>query len=893
MSWIRRIITFVSILLFFPTISFAQLLQTQRAEEIEAGMRYAERPYLVLDYSSLKTSSPEAASFAELLEQPIEGFYFYLKQDSLTGRTLVRQQDGTFTPFAELLSLIRKDLMQKPQKIMTLFLDYVVDLDIAKEVTHAQLQDCLLEYNAKQGWASLAEMMQSNRRLVLFEVRSHMQTPSWLHKMDEFVLHTDPAWSNFNEQPDPFDVRLPKTLSLSSFLKETERFIDSPDDLNWLARRSPYLIETFKQAWIRDGMVPNFLLISKYSPWMDLTLQAVRSFQVAYGIVSCNGDLLSYVNWKGFANHTTGRFCFPIEPGTELQLRPTSPGYSIEPASRTINTLGLRSFVGEFKASPLPIQNELVVYFPFEKADETFRTKTGGAQNHGVEHSFDPQRGRVAYFDGSSSIQLPTANELLLRDHDFTVAAWLNIPKYKEGKEDYCILGSIRSAYQRSLHLMIRNKKPYMGFFNNDLVGNTVIEEGKWYHIAWRYNKQNHEQALFVNGRLDAIAEDRPPYLGSDSLMVGIGLTGGSSYFEGSMDNLSIWSRTLSNKEISGLSNQLIAITPTSSRTFYATLGLVVVAGCLLLIGLFYYRHKSNRGRTDSKGEKQPIQQTEVQTISQPSTDASPVSAHSAHLLEALQKPSGTTTLHKEKKQPANSIRLFGEFCVMDSEGEEITALFTPKLKQLFLLLLVHSSRGVNGISSNALTELIWGSEASSKNTKSLRSVSILKLRKILERMDRVEILFTSNRYLLQFTGSVTCDYLRCLAMLKQSIDDKESLERLLAILYQGEIFEQESHPWLDDTKSYICNSVVDVLTHHLPYYSVENESDQLIRLADQILQNDPCNEEALRYKIQALIHQNNCKSARYAFQRFTALYEELYGEPFAQTFESFTDSEA
>ena len=86
---------------------------------------------------------------------------------------------------------------------------------------------------------------------------------------------------------------------------------------------------------------------------------------------------------------------------------------------------------------------------------------------------------------------------------------------------------------------------------------------------------------------------------------------------------------------------------------------------------------------------------------------------------------------------------------------------------------------------------------------------------------------------------------------------------------------------------------MVDVLTHHLPYYSVENESDQLIRLADQILQNDPCNEEALSYKIQALIHQNNCKSARYAFQRFTTLYEELYGEPFAQTFESFTDSEA
>ena len=41
-----------------------------------------------------------------------------------------------------------------------------------------------------------------------------------------------------------------------------------------------------------------------------------------------------------------------------------------------------------------------------------------------------------------------------------------------------------------------------MGFFNNDLVGNTVIEPGKWYNVVWRYNKRNGEQAIFVNGKL-------------------------------------------------------------------------------------------------------------------------------------------------------------------------------------------------------------------------------------------------------------------------------------------------------------------------------------------------------------------------------------------------------
>ena len=67
----------------------------------------------------------------------------------------------------------------------------------------------------------------------------------------------------------------------------------------------------------------------------------------------------------------------------------------------------------------------------------------------------------------------------------------------------------------------------------------------------------------------------------------------------------------------------------------------------------------------------------------------------------------------------------------------------------------------------------------------------------------------------------------------------------------------------------------------------MKTDSDQLIRLAEQILRNDPCNEEALICKVRALVQQNHLKSARYTYQRFTALYEELYGEPFQRTFES------
>ena len=62
---------------------------------------------------------------------------------------------------------------------------------------------------------------------------------------------------------------------------------------------------------------------------------------------------------------------------------------------------------------------------------------------------------------------------------------------------------------------------------------------------------------------------------------------------------------------------------------------------------------------------------------------------------------------------------------------------------------------------------MIWGNDNPSKSTKSLRSVSILKLRKILERIDTVEVLFNANRYILQLSEDVYCDYLACLDWLK------------------------------------------------------------------------------------------------------------------------------
>ena len=874
-AWFRYICLIVSLIITMPELLSAQRLVSQRQEDVEAGLLYNESVYILSNYSCLSSNSPEKLSLDELLRKQIEGFYFYLKRDTETNVLLLRKPDGTFTPFSESLEAIKTALDADSTKVMTLFLDFYVETELESSFKEIGLMEYVLEYDTKNGWPSLKDMLSSGKRLVVFEVQKHLNSPSWLHNMRDFVEHTDADWGNQPEGVESFDERLKKNLSLFTGYKFLETSRGNSNDISALARQTPYLIESFKRAWIRDRRVPNFVLVDKYYAWLDVSLVTFRNFDIIYGAVTNNNELLNYVNWDGMSNYTTGKYCFPLEPGAELMLSPISPGYRIEPATVYVSGTQRKAFAGDFKARPLRIDEDIEIYLPFEGDEKDGSSNHNLTVSRNVEFIQDPIRGQVASLENQARVDLPTASELHMRDHDFTVGVWLKIPKYLPEKEDYCILGAKNSTYQQALHLLIRNRKPYMGFFNNDLVGNTEIEPGKWYNVVWRYNKRNGEQAIFVNGKLDAISFDRPAYLGSDSLYVGFVNFSQFSNFVGVLDNLCIWSRVLSDKEILGLSNQLLDLHISNAITWLDVLGIGLILMVLVSIAYLGYRKVKEKPRQDE-------------------ADAGTVAEEGIE--EGTEEPDRSSREMPEEIEEVpvlrNYIRLFGEFYVLDRDGNDITSLFTPKLKQLFILIMLHSSRGGFGISSKDLTRMIWGNDNPSKSTKSLRSVSILKLRKILERIDTVEVLFNANRYILQLSEDVYCDYLACLDWLKDKrVRTQPDFEYFYDIISKGEVFKGESFDWMDDFKSYICNSTVDVLSRFIDTYSIEDEADRVIQIADQILLNDPCNEEALLYKIKALIYQNNFKLARYVYDRFCALYQEMYGEAFPSSFEQVVPS--
>ena len=863
----------VTILLLFlwqtvaPSLAIAQQpTRPHREREIRDRLKYDEAIYLVSNYSIEDSPVRESLSLEALLEKDVEGFYFYIKRDERSRRLVLREPDGTLRDLEDALTTLKRVLEREPQRIMTLFLDYYVDIDLQKLFRDVGLERYLLTYRPESGWPTLREMEETNRRLVVFDLRHHLNNPEWLIRLDDFVMGREMGWE---ERPidytDLFERQKRKRLSFYTglrFLGVPQREGEDEAHISSYARQTPFLIEDFRNNWLSTGKIPNYVLVDRYASWMDVFLLTVRNFRIIRGTVQIGNDWASYVNWTGLNNYTGGEFCFPLEEGAEMELTPSIPGYRVQPASTRIVGEGAKRItrVGPFEAFPIPIPTDLQLYLPFD--NEVADDRSGNdleIQAHDILFTTDPSRGQVASWQGTGRIGLPTATSLDLRNHDFTVSVWLKIPEYIEGKRDYCVIGGKDNAYQKALHFLIRDQKPYMGFFNNDLAGNTLIETGEWYHVVWRYNKTNGEQAIFVNGKLDAISWGRPAYLGADSLYVGDLAFGPSAVFHGSLDDVAIWSRVLGDKEILMLYNQLTDLAaPESERTLpYWAIALAVIA---VIGGAAFYSYRVRKRPLPIKEEETPAPQ--------PAPSAQPVAAT---------EPTDI---------PRNRIYLFGDFTVIDREGNDISSLFTPKLRQLFLVLLAHSMPGgPGGISGSDLSRMVWG-ESDDKNLKSRRSVSLRKLRKILERMDKVEVQFCGNRYELRLSNSVYCDYLVCLRWLKgRQICSNEDLERLLGVIDRGELFKGESFAWLDDRKSYIANSIVDVLSRFIGTFPLEQD-DHILNIADQILLNDPSNDLALAYKIKVLMTRGQAKSARYVYDKFAALYREMYGEPYPIAFD-------
>ncbi|MBN1479445.1 hypothetical protein JXA70_04155 [candidate division KSB1 bacterium] len=150
------------------------------------------------------------------------------------------------------------------------------------------------------------------------------------------------------------------------------------------------------------------------------------------------------------------------------------------------------------------------------------------------------------YFDGSSDyVTLVGADDFQLTNDSFTVEAWV---KAEDLEGDRPILGTDQTGPNKGLHLVLRDGKPYMGFYGNDLAATTKIPLNEWTHIVFCYSIDTREQAIYVNGKRVAAEVGHEPFAGTDTVL--IGRWAQSHYFKGRMAEITIWDNPRTGDEI-------------------------------------------------------------------------------------------------------------------------------------------------------------------------------------------------------------------------------------------------------------------------------------------------------------------------------------------------------
>jgi hypothetical protein len=153
----------------------------------------------------------------------------------------------------------------------------------------------------------------------------------------------------------------------------------------------------------------------------------------------------------------------------------------------------------------------------------------------------------VLTFNGVSTYtHIGNAVDLHLYNSNFTVECWINIKQASSG--DLTILGTEISKQSEGLHLIIRNNKPYMGFYGDNLGSSTTITAGEWHHIAWRFDASTRQQTLFIDGINNCHRQSSANFLGQGAVHIGRCI--GGRIFNGNLSDLKLWNTARSDHEI-------------------------------------------------------------------------------------------------------------------------------------------------------------------------------------------------------------------------------------------------------------------------------------------------------------------------------------------------------
>ena len=241
----------------------------------------------------------------------------------------------------------------------------------------------------------------------------------------------------------------------------------------------------------------------------------------------------------------------------------------------------------------------------------------------------------------------------------------------------------------------------------------------------------------------------------------------------------------------------------------------------------------------------------------------------------------GKETLAKEDFESSlvrpNAVYLFGPFTVIDRNGRDITHLFSSRLRQVFIYILLHSTH--NGVLSASLNEVFWPDKPDDK-VKNLKGVTINQIRKNLAELDGVELVHDKRYFRLVFTDCY-CDYFRF-----RTLKNAEEVENELGILLmRGKFLDGMDAGMMDHFKQKVEEFLSSFLPLEIERLYQQHKYDAVIRFCNVLFRVDPVNELALAYGMHALNHTGSSQEAILQYSLFVREYRQMMNEEYSTSY--------
>jgi hypothetical protein len=219
-------------------------------------------------------------------------------------------------------------------------------------------------------------------------------------------------------------------------------------------------------------------------------------------------------------------------------------------------------------------ESNLELWYPFEDgtADDKSNTEANGSVFGATYNSSGGPQNKGAYsFDGSNDYIALPYNLSQSSIGSFTVTAWVKVPS---NGGDWAILDFDRSEYFTAAagvpNGSASGEGDRIGFHTadsgsniSDMWSNVSIRDNTWKHIAWRFDDNANQKAIFIDGVLDSTQSEnsvgngvtRYGYIGDGSESSSFNSSKNDNYYEGDATDIRFYNISLSDTQIQNIYN--------------------------------------------------------------------------------------------------------------------------------------------------------------------------------------------------------------------------------------------------------------------------------------------------------------------------------------------------